>query len=89
MEFLESKNLVGNTTADHFTLLDTMWFELYPRNKGTNATSSGFEHVFLSEIKKGKVIGFHNWIYFGFMEKSGVLDYKGWLNKVDLGNVSM
>jgi len=85
---LESKNLVGSTEDDHFSLLHSIWFDLYPRNKGTNATSSGFEHVFLSEIKKKKTIGLHNWIYVAMMEKSGQLDYKGWIDRVELGDVS-
>lgn len=50
-------------------------------------TSSGFEHVFLSEIKRGKIIGLHNWIYFAEAEKRGQLNYKGWMKVVDLGEV--
>lgn len=49
--------------------------------------SSGFEHVFLSEVKNGTVMGLHNWIYLSEVEKSGDLDYKGWSKKIDLGNV--
>jgi hypothetical protein len=88
MTFLESKSLVQNHTESHFCLLKRLWFDLYPRGKGRNATSSGFEHVFLAESKKKKLIGFHNWVYFAAMERSGALNYKGWERIIDLGDVS-
>uniref|UniRef100_A0A452G4E2 Uridylate-specific endoribonuclease n=1 Tax=Capra hircus TaxID=9925 RepID=A0A452G4E2_CAPHI len=37
--------------------------------------SSGFEHVFSGEVRKGKVTGFHNWIRFYMQEKEGLVDY--------------
>lgn len=89
MKFLEEKKLLSNDSAEHFTLLKTLWFDFYPRNKGTNSTSSGFEHVFLTEIKKGKIIGTHNWIYFAHLEKIGELNYKGWLRYFELDHVSI
>lgn len=49
--------------------------------------SSGFEHVFLSEVKNGTVMGLHNWIYMSEAERTGDLNYQGWLKKIDLGNV--
>jgi poly(U)-specific endoribonuclease len=39
--------------------------------------SSGFEHVFVGEIRKSKVIGLHNWIQLYMQEKAGNLDYRG------------
>lgn len=48
--------LVPNDYNDQREYLRNMWFELYPRSKG-KLTSSGFEHVFLSEIKRGKISG--------------------------------
>ena len=39
--------------------------------------SSGFEHVFVGEIRKKKVIGFHNWIQLYRQEMTGNLDYRG------------
>ena len=67
-----------------------MWFELYDRD-GTNALvlgSSGFEHIFVGEVKNGKVTGFHGWINFYLEESVGNLDYFGYISKVDFGNVS-
>ena len=37
-----------------------LWFDLYSRH-GRN-DSSGFEHVFVGEIKNDEVTGLHNWI---------------------------
>ncbi|XP_070226068.1 uridylate-specific endoribonuclease isoform X2 [Bos mutus] len=54
--------------------LKNMWFGLYSRSK-EERDSSGFEHVFSGEVKKGKVTGFHNWIRFYMQEKEGLVDY--------------
>ncbi|CAH2224648.1 poly(U)-specific endoribonuclease [Pelobates cultripes] len=54
--------------------LQKMWFGLYSRSSG-EADSSGFEHVFVGEVKKGKVSGFHSWIRFYLLEKEGLMDY--------------
>ncbi|XP_017334944.1 uridylate-specific endoribonuclease A [Ictalurus punctatus] len=54
--------------------LRMMWFGLYSRSSGS-LDSSGFEHIFLGEIKSGKVSGFHNWVRFYLQEKSRLLNY--------------
>ena len=59
-------------------LLHTIWFQLYRRTR-ENKDSSGFEHVFLGEIKNGQVTGFHNWIQFYLEEQKGNLDYFGYI----------
>ena len=42
--------------------------------------SSGFEHVFVGEARgKSEIIGLHNWIQIYLQEKSGQIDYKGFL----------
>lgn len=87
MDFLELKGFVTEDPKNRFELIKRVWFDFYPRNKNTTKTSSGFEHVFLSEMKRGKIIGLHNWIYFAEAEKNGNLNYKGWLRNIDLGNV--
>ncbi|CRK90130.1 CLUMA_CG003847, isoform A [Clunio marinus] len=85
MNFLTQKGIVTSDPQTHRDLLKTIWFNLYSRGMG-KIGSSGFEHVFLSEVKNGTVIGLHNWIYMSEVEKSGDLDYKGWTKKIDLGN---
>lgn len=86
MSFLTQKGIVTADPSSHRELLKTIWFNLYSRGGG-KIGSSGFEHVFLSEVKNGTVMGLHNWIYLSEVEKSGDLDYKGWTKKIDLGNV--
>lgn len=58
-------------------MLQTIWFDLYRREGALD--SSGFEHVFVGEVKNGDVSGFHNWIQFYLEEKKGDLDYRGYI----------
>jgi Endoribonuclease XendoU len=88
MSFLAQKGVVTSDPQSHRELLKTIWFNLYSRGMG-KIGSSGFEHVFLSEVKNEGVMGLHNWIYMYEAEKQGDLDYKGWMKKIDLGNVRM
>lgn len=82
-------NPTGKVTADpktHRELLKTIWFRLYSRGQG-KIGSSGFEHIFLTELKNDQISGLHNWIYLHEEEKAGRLDYKGYIKKAELGNV--
>ena len=54
-----------------------IWFEFYKREEKND--SSGFEHVFLGEIKNNQVTGLHNWIQIYLEEKKGNLNYKGYI----------
>jgi poly(U)-specific endoribonuclease len=61
-------------------LLHELWFELYSRSGHHGARdSSGFEHVFVGEVKEGEVSGFHNWLAFYKEERRGTVDYKGYI----------
>jgi poly(U)-specific endoribonuclease len=61
------------------SLLQSIWFDLYGRSRGGPKDSSGFEHVFVGEVKEDKVSGFHNWIQLYLEEKKGSLDYRGYI----------
>ena len=63
-----------------------VWFGNYSRKESDPFDdSSGFEHVFVGEIK-GDVSGFHNWLQFYFQEKDNSLNYFGYLNEVSVNN---
>ena len=49
------------------------WFQLYSRSRNGPLESSGFEHVFLGEIRAGgdAVTGYHNWVKFYTNERDG------------------
>jgi poly(U)-specific endoribonuclease len=72
----------GKTTAadpeGFIALLNQLWFELYSR-QGGKLDSSGFEHVFVGEIKNNEVTGMHNWIRIYMEEKKHALDYRGYI----------
>ncbi|KAG7157297.1 poly(U)-specific endoribonuclease homolog isoform X2 [Homarus americanus] len=78
--FLQQKGLI--TSGLRSTLKD-IWFTLYKRG-GRQPGSSGFEHVFVGELKGGKVSGFHNWLNFRHEEVDGDLNYKGYMKAIDL-----
>jgi len=59
-------------------VLRSIWLELYSRSGG-KMDSSGFEHVFVGEVKNDKVSGFHNWIQFYLEETKGNIDYRGYI----------
>ncbi|XP_027559352.1 poly(U)-specific endoribonuclease [Neopelma chrysocephalum] len=71
--FLREKNRY-DSEQEFLEDLKEMWFGLYSRGDGEQ-DSSGFEHVFSGEVKKGKVSGFHNWIRFYLLEKQGMVNY--------------
>ena len=54
-----------------------MWFYGYQRKSYRD--SSGFEHVFVGEISRGAVTGFHNWLQFYHLERTNQIDYRGYL----------
>ncbi|KAI8125385.1 putative poly(U)-specific endoribonuclease [Lucilia cuprina] len=84
MLFLQQKDIVSPDPKTHRDLVKELWFTQYSRGSG-KIGSSGFEHVFVNEVKNGTIIGLHNWVYFHDEEKAGHLDYKGYLNQLDLG----
>nr|AAL68194.1 GH10845p [Drosophila melanogaster] len=84
MLFLQQKGVVSPDPKTHRDLVKELWFTQYSRGQG-KIGSSGFEHVFVYEVKDGTIIGFHNWVYIGDEEKDGRFDYKGYMKEQDIG----
>eukprot|EP00594_Rhizosolenia_setigera_P001192 CAMPEP_0178947622 /NCGR_PEP_ID=MMETSP0789-20121207/4967_1 /TAXON_ID=3005 /ORGANISM="Rhizosolenia setigera, Strain CCMP 1694" /LENGTH=482 /DNA_ID=CAMNT_0020627793 /DNA_START=18 /DNA_END=1467 /DNA_ORIENTATION=+ len=70
---------IPQSKSEFKKLLHSIWFSMYHRSRCNRADSSGFEHVFVGEIKNGEISGFHNWIQFYIEEKKGNVDYLGYI----------
>ncbi|KAF7661061.1 hypothetical protein LDENG_00269160 [Lucifuga dentata] len=78
-QYLVSKGQSNSDLRQFKSQLYLIWFHLYHRERTAGFDSSGFEHVFVGEMKSAsEVIGFHNWIQFYLQEKNRHLDYKGY-----------
>jgi poly(U)-specific endoribonuclease len=66
------------TEEAFISVLYQIWFEMYSR-KGGVLDSSGFEHVFIGEVKNHEVTGMHNWIRIYTEERRRALDYRGFI----------
>ncbi|NXA15351.1 ENDUC protein, partial [Sapayoa aenigma] len=75
--FVLSKRLYPSAEAFRADL-HSMWFGLYSRSGRKALDSSGFEHVFHGEVKKGTVSGCHNWVQLQALERAGWLEYLGY-----------
>lgn len=79
-QYLIAKGKIRSTDRNDFIReLNRIWFGLYSRKARND--SSGFEHVFLGEIKEetNEVTGFHNWIQLYLEEKKRTFDYRGYI----------
>lgn len=76
--YLVKKGKAPDNVQEFKQFLLNMWFFFYRREGELD--SSGFEHVFVGEVEKGKVVGLHNWIQFYIEEAKGNLDYRGYIH---------
>jgi poly(U)-specific endoribonuclease len=75
LRYLVLKGLAPADKNEFRDQLNEIWFGLYRRE--TQNDSSGFEHVFLGEIKNDEVTGLHNWIQLYDEERRNKLNYLG------------
>ncbi|CAH2240706.1 jg13943 [Pararge aegeria aegeria] len=85
MNFLKDKGYVTPDPKQQRDFLKQIWFGLYSRGKG-KISSSGFEHIFVSELKNGEVSGLHNWLYFSKEEVANRINYLGYLKYVEFND---
>ncbi|XP_038208200.1 poly(U)-specific endoribonuclease homolog [Zerene cesonia] len=85
MNFLKEKGQVSQDPRQQRDFLKQLWFGLYSRGMG-KISSSGFEHVFVSELKNDQILGLHNWIYFSKEEAANRANYLGYLKYINLGD---
>ncbi|XP_019618059.1 PREDICTED: poly(U)-specific endoribonuclease-D-like [Branchiostoma belcheri] len=87
-DFLRWKGIVPYDEAGFKARLNEIWFGRYSRQNGRLDTS-GFEHVFVGEVKNGEVSGMHSWVRFYLAEKSGDFDYSGYVFKKQPGTIGV
>ncbi|XP_045778540.1 endoribonuclease CG2145-like isoform X2 [Maniola jurtina] len=85
MNFLKDKGYVAQDPKQQRDFLKHIWFGLYSRGQG-KISSSGFEHIFVSELKNGEVSGLHNWLYFSKEEVANRINYLGYLKYVEFND---
>jgi len=83
-QFLTEKGVFSGTEEEWCRHLYDTWFGMYDRAKEILG-SSGFEHVFIGEIKGGTVGGFHNWFHWYTLEKKGEINYLGYWETAEFG----
>lgn len=87
MKFLAEKGYIPDDEYEFKDSLKRIWFSQFKRVDG-DASSSGFETVFLAEQFDSDIIGLHNWIYYAKQEVDKKLNYLGYIKEVKLGDVS-
>uniref|UniRef100_A0A0B6Y965 Uridylate-specific endoribonuclease n=1 Tax=Arion vulgaris TaxID=1028688 RepID=A0A0B6Y965_9EUPU len=84
LNYLQCRGLVTNQ-AHLRSVVTKIWFDFYPRSgSSTINDTSGFEHIMVGEYKSSTIVnGFHNWLSFYVKEKSGQINYYGYVNRIE------
>jgi len=80
----DGKRVIPTDPGEFKEMLKKMWFQGYDRTapedvkEGDFIDSSGFEHVFVGELKSSSIGGMHNWIQMYLQQEAGRLDVYGY-----------
>ncbi|XP_041357436.1 poly(U)-specific endoribonuclease-A-like [Gigantopelta aegis] len=83
MQFLHKMGHFNGDEAAFRHTIERLWFRPYGRNPHGASDSSAFEHIFVGEFKGSSVGGFHSWLRFYLEEKSGNINYLGYMKRHD------
>ncbi|XP_046377663.2 uridylate-specific endoribonuclease B-like [Haliotis rufescens] len=96
-QFLLNNGFIKSDMHAFRTVINEMWFELYPKSHATVKSDSGFEHIMIGEKtqhhqhaqqnQSATIGGFGNWVQFYQEEKAGNLDYYGYIKYTQDPNV--
>jgi len=85
-EYLVIRGVFNGEKSEWEDFLYTTWFTMYDRAKAAATLgSSGFEHVYIGEVKNGDVSGFHSWYHYYLLEQSGNINYLGYWDTIEFG----
>lgn len=85
MKFLANKGYIPDDPYEFKDTLKRVWFSQFKRIDG-DASSSGFETVYLAEQFDSDIIGLHNWIYYAKQEAEKKIDYLGYIKEEKFGD---
>ncbi|XP_074640163.1 poly(U)-specific endoribonuclease-B-like [Tubulanus polymorphus] len=79
-DFLVQQQKAPNDEMQFKKFVYDIWFKTYRRTHGNRSRdSSGFEHVFVGEMKGDEdILGLHNWIQVYLQERKGLINYRGY-----------
>ncbi|XP_067666075.1 uridylate-specific endoribonuclease B-like [Haliotis asinina] len=96
-KFLVNNGFIKSDLHAFRTVINEMWFELYPKRQATANSDSGFEHIMIGEKTvhhqhdqqntTATIGGFGNWVQFYQEEKAGNLNYYGYVKYTQNPNV--
>lgn len=82
MQWLSDRGFIDPDDFEKKDTLRNIWFSQF------NGATSGFERVFTSERYGVDLLGVQDWLYFGYQESKGRIDYMGYIDILKLGDVS-
>lgn len=82
MDWLADYGFIDPDDFERKDVLRRIWFTMF------SGSTCGFERVFASENYGTAIIGVQDWLYFENQESLKRIDYMGYVDKLDLGNVS-